>query len=101
MAGSITNNTLNNLSIAGKLGNLMSSTQGRTGGANEYVQTHSDAATTRRTTQQTQRTSGGNPSKGFHPLLAQSTYDASEGSGGAPTIKMGRKRIGKIPITQF
>ena len=99
MAGSTTNATLNNLCIAGKLGNLMNSTQGiqgRLGGTNERInehthQTHSDSNTTRRTTGQTHRTNGGNPTLGFHHLLAHSTFDASNESGGR---KIGRNIYG-------
>lgn len=95
---------INNLSISSKM-HLLSSTQEQPGCPNAKPQTHSDSASTRRTTQHTMRTNGGvNLSRSFHHLMAQSTFDHSEGSGG-PTNKMTKAKATaaavKTPITTY
>jgi len=92
---------INNLSISSKM-HLLSSTQEGPVGPNAKPQTHSDSASTRRTTQHTKRSNGGvNPSRSFHHLMAQSTFDHSEGSGPV-TNKITRKvNAVKTPITSY
>ena len=94
-----TGNAINSLSISAKL-HLMSSTQVHSGCRNEYAHTHSDSASTRRTTQQTQRMNGGNQNRSFYHIMAQSTFDQSENSG--PAIKPRKAgKASKTPITSY
>ena len=87
---------IDNLSISCKM-HMLSSTQEHPGGPKEKAQTHSDSASTRRTTQHTMRTNGGNLTRSFHQLMAQSTFDHSEGS----AINIKTRKAVKTPITSY
>ena len=87
---------IDNLSISRKM-HMLSSTQENPGVPNDKAQTQSDSASTRRTTQHTMRTNGGNLTRSFHQLMAQSTFDHSEGS----AINIKTRKAGKTPITSY